>query len=152
MGVCAEGIGMGPDTSHEPSGLMCKSAQLCEGNCCCHLSLEFEICHQRTLQGVKVRSSMQRHGIDDYSRAPREWQRFWIRWKVRETSVTLRKKKKQNTCLFNQFTSIFTVLNAIIQLCSRANLSHTRPQIVPPVLAARLQARRQPSAPQTITR
>lgn len=42
------------------------------------------------------------------------------------------KKTKQNTCLFKQFTSIFTVLNAIIQLCSRANLSHTRPQIVPP--------------------
>ena len=57
---------------------------------------------------------------------------FWIRWKVRETSVTPEGKKKQNTCLFNQFTSIFTVLNAIIQLCSRANLSHTRPQIVPP--------------------
>lgn len=60
-------------------------------------------------------------------------------------------KKKKNTWLLSQFTSIFTVLNAIIQLCNQANLSHTRPKSSPHPHSEAAECR-QPSAPQTITR
>lgn len=47
--------------------------------------------------------------------------------------------QKQNTWPFNRFASIYTVLNAIIQRSSRANLSRTPPRRLL-ILAARLQS------------